>query len=53
MAHGRSALDQAVLRSLGTQLRGDLLALRPIAGNHAQIDEEQRAVLDVEPAAQL
>ena len=53
MAHAGAALDEPVLGLFGAQLGGDPLALGAIAGDHAQLDEEQRPVLHVEAAAQL
>ena len=53
MAHPRSTLDQLVLGSLGTQLGGDLLASDSSRAENADVNEEQRPVLQVEPALPL
>ena len=48
-----SPLDQLVLGSFGPQLGGDLLARHASRAEDADVNEEQRLVLQVEPALQL
>ena len=53
VAHRGAALHEAVLRALGAQLGGDLLARAPRGRHDPQVGEVQRPVLHFQAAAQL
>jgi hypothetical protein len=53
LADRRAALDEAVLSALGTQLGRDQLARCSVVARHADVDEEERPVLQLQPAAKL
>jgi hypothetical protein len=53
VSHGCSPLDQAILPLPGAQLGGDPLARLSIGSDHAQINKEQWAVLDIQATEEL
>lgn len=53
MTNRGPALDEPVLGALGAQLGGDPLTGRALLRDHADVGEEQRAVLHVQTALQL
>jgi hypothetical protein len=53
VTHRCTTLDETVLGALRTQLGRDPLADVPIGGDHAEVGEEQRAMLNLEATPQL